>query len=388
MFSNTLFGELVKLIDVGAWKKIIKTHQSDRYGKSFNSHEHLIAMLHCHFSSVMSLREAEISYNNQSVSHHHLGLEQIKRSTLSGANNKRNPAIFKDLASTLISKCNGLGSEASGLLTLLDSSPITCTGRNNQWTKNTSCNRVKGLKLHISLEPNEKKINYCDITDSKVNDITHAKDMPLENNKIYVFDKGYCDYNWWKDISDKGSVFVTRLKHNSAYKVTQNNIISHHNDGFILKDQVIVLTNKTPRANKKNTLAFVPLRLITIARPNQKTPLVVVCNDLQNAPEIIAGYYKKRWKIELFFKWIKRYLKIKTLLGESKNSIKIQIFTAIIAYLLMWIWNKLNKTSDYTNTKTINYIKTKLFHRLDTEKYIRKKQEQYQNNCKQLSLEI
>jgi putative transposase len=388
MFSNTLFCELVKLIDMGIWKKIIRTHKSDRYGKSFNSHEHLIAMLHCQFSGSQSLREAEISYNNQSVSHHHLRLKALKRSTLSDANQKRSPAIFRDLASNLISKCNGLSGEVSGLLTILDSSPIICTGRNNQWTKDTSCNRIKGLKLHISLEPSENKINYFEITDSKVNDITEAKNIILENNKIYVFDKGYCDYNWWHEIHDKNSVFVTRLKNNCAYKVIENNAISDDNKGFILKDQVIVLTNKAPRAKKKNTLAFIPLRLITIARPDKETPLVLVCNDLQNTSEIIAGYYKERWKIELFFKWIKRYLKIKTLLGESKNSIKIQIFTAIIAYLLMWIWNKLSKTTDYTNTKTINYIKTKLFHRLDTEKYVRKKQSQSQNNNNQLRLAL
>jgi putative transposase len=360
MYQGTLFSAIVKLIDRNFAEKSARSHRTDRYSKSFKSWQHLIAMLHCPFSGSASLREGVQSYQNHSQAHYHLNLRSLKLSTLSEANSKRNPAFFKDIATSLMDRCQSLNKDLDSLLRLIDASPIIVKGRNNQWTKDTRCARINGLKLHLMIEADNKTIDYFDITHAKVNDVTAGLNIPLEANRIYIFDKGYCDYNWWKMIHDRGSVFVTRLKANARYKVTTTHVISEDHKDFILSDQTITLTNKTPRAGKINHLAGVCLRLIKVARVD-KDPLILVCNDLNCAADIIAGHYKARWGIELFFKWMKRYLKVKTFLGESENSIKIQLYTAIIAYLLLWLWKKLTNLSVDTITHLRLFVQTKLF---------------------------
>jgi putative transposase len=388
MYSNTLFSELVKLIDRSEFSKMVNGHASDKYSKGFGSWQHVMAMLLCQFSGVSSLREAEIVHGNHSSFHYHLNLPALKRSTLSKSNNTRTPGLFRDLAMQLMGRCRALNSELGSVLRLIDSSPIIYKGRNNQWTKETSCHRIEGLKLHLSIEPDGNALDYLNITDSRVNDISDAVGMPLEAGKIYVFDKGYCDYNWWRNIAAAGSIFVTRLKYNAAYKMVKQHAISTENTGFILSDQTIELTNKSPRGGKKNTLAGIALRLIEVARPDGKKPLMIVCNDLEQAAEIIAGYYKTRWQIELFFKWIKRYLKVKTFLGESKNSIKIQLYCAIIAYLLMWMWHKLSDCALRAGTQSRVFIQTKLFDRIGSEDYSRKRRLNNTTTATQLALEL
>ena len=385
MYNDTVFLQLVKLIDRGEFGKMVKRHEADKHSKGFGSWQQLVSMLFCQFSGAASLREAEAAYGHHAGAHYHLHLPALKRSTLSQSNNVRSPAVFRELAAHLMGQCRAMNAELGSVLRLIDSSPIVYKGRNNQWTKETSCHRIEGLKLHLCLEPDEKAPDYMNITDSRINDVSDAAGMALEAGKIYVVDKGYCDYNWWKRIMDTGSVFVTRLKYNAAYKVIIRNEISAGNEGFILKDQIIELTNKSPRGGKKNHLAGIALRLIEVARPDGKKPLMIVCNDLEKAPEIIAAHYKARWQIELFFKWIKRYLKVKTFLGESKNSIQIQLYCAIIAYMLMWIWRKLSNQTAHTLTQLRVFIQTRLFDSILTEKYVKKRRENILLNTNQMA---
>lgn len=261
---------------------------------------------------------------------------------------------------------------------------ICALQRANLGTKNTRCARIDGLKLHLSIEPTTRRADYLDVTEAKINDITAIQQMPLESGKIYVFDKGYCDYNWWHAIKQSGSSFVTRLKENAACKAIEVHEISDENQGFILKDETIILTNKAPRGGKINTLAGVPLRRITIARTDKK-PLVLVCNDMEKAADIIAQHYKDRWKIELLFKWLKRYLHVKTFLGETENSIKIQLYCAIIAYCLLWLHRHLHQqTQDLTHTVIL--IQATLFTRPQTIKERQRKHKEKMHEYQQLAI--
>jgi putative transposase len=187
--------------------------------------------------------------------------------------------------------------------------------------------------------------------------------------------KGYCDYNWWKAIEDKGSHFVTRLKKNAAYTLLHTYPVAEEDKGFILKDSLITLSNKHPRGGKNNDLAGSPLRLIEIRHPSStEKPFHIVTNAVNASASSIAGWYKERWSIELLFKWLKQNLKIRRFLGESRNAIMIQIFVAIIAYALL----KLYQTAAHLITLRLKdvgvLVKANLFTRPKLFARIREKQ--------------
>ena len=318
-------------------------------------------MLGAQLSGRTSLREVELLFALHPTRHYHLNCSAVKRSTLADANRKRDHAAFRDIAAHLIASGGRRERTAKAVLSVLDSSPVRLVGRGHEWAEpSRAMNDTQGLKLHLLLTPEDGGLDYLSITDMNVNDITDAMNMPLEEGRIYLFDKGYCDYNWWHEIIGAGSHFVTRLKSKAAHKIIEERPASE--DG-IISDRIIELTNRAPRAGKTNHLAGHPLRLVEIAHPaGKRTPFVIVSDMLEVPASEIAALYKRRWDIELLFKWIKQNLKIKRFMGESRNAIMIQIYTAIIAYLLIRAYRKLIRTSTALRLKDLVQIcQTNLF---------------------------
>jgi putative transposase len=163
----------------------------------------------------------------------------------------------------------------------------------------------------------------------------------IKSLRTLEFDKGYCDYNWWNSIYEKNAFFVTRLKNNAAIQIIKS--LNVKKNSSILEDNLFSFSNSTPRAGKKNLYTSL-IRRISIKREG-KPPLILVTNLLNEPAEKIANLYKSRWAIELFFKWIKQRLKIKKFLGKSENAVKIQLITAIIAYILVFLFKNKNKKS-------------------------------------------
>lgn len=343
MFSTSTFGEVLKLLPRDKISKLVDKRGADRWRKSFKTWDHLVAMLGGQLAGVGSLRDVENLFDEHRSTHYHLHCKGVKKSTLGDANKARDYQVFADIAQEMII-CSGRKTrKAKALLSVLDSSPIRLQGRGHGWAEK-SCTRTanQGLKLHLLLMPNDGALDYAAVTDMNVNDITDARGMKLKSGRIYVFDKGYYDYNWWHEIIEAGSHFVTRPKKNAAYKVLETRPILPGEDGNILGDQVIELTNKAPRGGKKNKLAGRKLRLVEIRHPGGKKGQFFIISDMMEATASeIADYYKQRWSIELLFKWIKQNLKIKRFMGESRNAVLIQIFVAIIAYLLVRLYKKL-----------------------------------------------
>ncbi len=158
---------------------------------------------------------------------------------------------------------------------------------------------------------------------------------PILENTIYVFDKGYYDYNWWWSIHQKKSYFVTRLKKNAAISIEKKHKI-HDND--LLEEGLLKLSNKVPRGGKCMKYSQT-LRYVMVHRES-KLPLILVTNLKDLPAKHIAQLYKARWDIELFFKWIKQHLNIKKFLGRSLNAVKLQLIAAIIAYLLVYLFKQ------------------------------------------------
>ena len=333
MFSSSIIGEVLKLLPRDLVSSCVGEHRSDRWRKHFKTWDHLVALVVAQLSEAGSLRDLETVLNQHEKHHYHLHTGPLRRSTLSDANQGRSYEVFRDIALALMEHQSRRSSELKNLVTVLDSSQITLRGRGKNWArKQRTRSNHSALKLHVQYDHDSQYPSYVEVSDVTVNDVVQAQGLSLDSNRIYVFDKGYCDYNWWKRIADTEARFVTRLKRNAAFKAVETRSIEEEDQGLILKDQVIELTNKTPRAGAKNELAGIPLRLIEIKHPAGKDqPFWIVSNDLKASAAQIAGWYKQRWSIELLFKWLKQNLKIKSFIGESRNAILIQLFCAIIA---------------------------------------------------------
>ena len=384
MYSNTRFGELLKGLSRGAFGRMVRHRKTDKYTKGFGSWNHLVIMLYAQIAQHSSLREVETGFNSQLGRHHHLGCRTVRRSTLSDANRKRDAGLFVEVCQHLMAQVNRkIRSELKTLLYLLDSTSMTLKGPGyDAWAKQSSTRNTQGVKLHLLLSGHDAIPHYCNMTRANVNDVTDAAHIDIEEKAIYAFDKGYCDYNWWHRIDAKGATFVTRFKNNAALDTLRQKRIPKQARDVVVADDVVKFKHKHPRARHINRYGK-PLRRIVIARPDHDTPLVLATNDMKRSALDIAETYKKRWLIELFFKWIKQHLKIKTFLGRSENAVRIQLYTALIGYLLIALYRHVRRMKSSMKDVLV-LISATLFQRPETEQHLMK---QRRRKAQQLALQ-
>lgn len=338
MLKDTVFQQILKPITKKLINECVNRFRSDYDCEKLTTYEHLKAMIYAHLTEIKSLRTLEVAINSQK-----LGLDTvIKRSTLSDANNRRSAACFFWLLEHVMSLLpRKMRKDLNKLIRILDSSPIQLKGKGyDEWAKKYATNRCQGLKLHVEYDlqlsaPSRFAVSYANYNDSSM-----GKRWPIEADTIYIFDKGYVDFNWWWSIHQKQAFFVTRLKKNTAILIGKNHTNVNEN---ILEDGIFKFKNKNPRGGKIN-LYQEPLRRISVYREG-KNPLILVTNLLDIPADVIAELYKARWEIELFFKWVKQNLKLKKFLGKSINAVKIQLATALIAYLLVQIFKNASDDS-------------------------------------------
>lgn len=365
MFSISTFHQLLKGLPRHKFDAMVKKRNADKYTKKFGHWQQLIAMMYAQLSGVSSLRTLEVGFNSHQAQHYHLNATSIKRSTLADANNKRTGEVFGDTAAWLMHKVSRkLRRDSDELMYLLDSTSLTLKGREfERWTSDTSTRNTQGIKVHVLLDVATTSPDWYSFSAANVNDIQRAWEVPLRRGALYVFDKGYCDYSWWHAIDQAGALFVTRFKSNAGLDVIEERAIPAEATG-VLKDEIVRLKHKHGGGRKNQYMA--PLRRVTIARPDKSTPLVLATNDLTSTALEIAQRYKERWGIELFFKWIKQHLKIKTFLGESENAVRIQVLTALISYMLVALY-KQQHAVETTLWECLVLVRETLFQRVDTE---------------------
>jgi putative transposase len=255
------------------------------------------------------------------------------RTTLSDANAARPAAVFRDIARALVPlAARTLRQESDALIRLLDSTPLPLKGKGFAWAEAGA--RFDGLKLHLVHDPRHGRPVWFDVTSVKVDDVTAGRTVPLEAGATYVFDKGYTDYGWWAEIVAAKAFFVTRRKRNAHRRAVCE--AAPMGEG-ILADRTLRIGHRRPRGGAPlNPLYEVSLREIVVAR-SEGEPLHLLTNDLTRPAEEIARLYKERWDIELMFKWLKQNLKIRSFLGRSENAVRIQIYVALIAFMLLRI---------------------------------------------------
>lgn len=360
MSTIVTFRAVLKGLPRKEFDQAVVRHHADKYCKQFTHWQHLVALVYAQLSGASSLRTLELGFNSHALYHRSLQTGPIRRSTLSDASERRPTTVFDEVAAWLIGQVSRkLHREAAALIKLLDSTSITLKGREfDRWTLANRTRNTQGIKLHLMLDLSTKVPQWYSFSAANVNDVDQVGLVPLKPDTLYVFDKGYCNYNWWQQIDAAGAHFVTRFKRNAALVVQEERPIPASEQGVILRDEIVQFKCKRPGGARINHYDK-PLRQITVHRPG-KCPLVLATNDLDSPASEIAQRYKERWEIELFFKWLKQHLKIKRFLGRSSNAVRLQLVTALIGYLLVVLYRDAQRMK-HTLWECLSMISAALF---------------------------
>ncbi|WGR92470.1 IS4 family transposase [Bradyrhizobium sp. ISRA443] len=326
---NTVFHGILNLVPWSVLDRLVDRYRANKRVRRLSTQNQFVAMLYAQLSDAQSLRAIEASFESHATRLYHLGARELSRSTLADANAKRSSAVFTALLSELMGRCErDLAGKLAGAVYLVDSTGFRLTSLSAEWAR--FCSGVHGVKLHIVYNPDRERPSFAELTPANVNDITVAKAMPIRPGATYVFDLGYYDYGWWAQLDNAGCRLVTRLKVNTPLVVTAENKVPE--GSCVLSDRIGLLPARQAKS-RKNPFKD-PVREITVRTETGKI-LRIVTNDLDAPADEIAELYKRRWQIELFFRWIKHTLKIRHFFGTSENAVRIQIAIALIAFLLL-----------------------------------------------------
>lgn len=326
---NTVFHGILNLVPWSVLDRLVDRYRADKRVRRLSTQNQFVAMLYAQLSGAQSLRAIEASFESHARRLYHLGAKELSRSTLSDANAKRSCAVFTELLSELMGRCErSLASKVADAVYLVDSTGFRLNSLSADWAR--FCPGVHGTKLHVVYNPDSERPSFAELTPANVNDITVAKAMPIRSGATYVFDLGYYDYGWWAQLDDAGCRLVTRLKVNTPLTITTENQVPE--GSCVLSDRIGLLPARQAKS-RKNPFQD-PVREITVRTETGKL-LRIVTNDLDAPPDEIAELYKRRWQIELFFRWIKHTLKIRHFFGTSENAVRIQIAIALIAFVLL-----------------------------------------------------
>lgn len=333
---NTVLNQLQHLLPLNEFQGFVNSHKADKYTKKMSCKDQLTVLLYAQATEKDSLREIETALKIQDSTWYHLGLETVARSTLGAANKKRPYGIYESLFYELLKKCQGFSFGTASFsfeneLYAMDSTTIDLCLSLFPWAHFRT---EKGaIKLHTLFKVRSQIPELILVTDGKEADITMAKKMDLKKlalGSIITFDRGYNDYAFFHSIKEAGHTFVVRLKDDAhilpleSFAVTEKGVLKDERIGFVLEEAL----KDYPE----------DLRLVTYHDAIHNVTYRFLTNNFNFSAKTIADIYKARWQIELFFKWIKQHLKIKTFLGTSKNAVLSQIWVAMIYYLLLaWI---------------------------------------------------
>jgi putative transposase len=328
--NHTLIGQMLQMFSRFEFQKAVQETKTEYHSRGFSSWNHFTSMLFGQLSGQDSLRNIEAGLATQAKSLYHLGVKPVHRSTLAYANEHRSHELFKKIFFDMLSKCQPLAPKHKfrfkNPVYSLDATVIDLCLSLYDWAKFRT---TKGaVKLHVKLNHSGYLPNFAIITTGKVHEQKVAPSIPLEKGDVIIFDRGYNNLAWYKTLDNKGIIFVTRLRKNAYYRVTERHDVSRFEN--IYSDQIIEL--KGFYSNQKYPSR---LRRIRSKDPETGKIIVLVTNNFSWSAKTIAAIYKDRWQIELFFKSIKQQLKIKSFLGTSKNALLSQLWVALITYLLL-----------------------------------------------------
>ena len=331
MHSNTIMSQLLTLLPRHQFDQAVSDFGGDHYVKKFTTWNQLTTLMYAQASGKISLRDIQTALGTQQPKLYHLGLPAVKKSTLADANAKRDPMIMEKLFYRLLDRCQQIAPKHQfrfkNPVRCFDSTTIDLCLALFPWAK---FRQTKGaVKLHCQLDLKGQIPSFVVMTDGKCSDIRAIRSfLDLLPDSIYVVDRGYMDFDWFRRIDDEKAFFVTRIKDNSVYRITGQQEVPLGNG--LLYDRTIEMTGVQTQEKYAK-----PLRLVGYYDAESNVTYEFLTNNFKLAAMTIAKIYKARWQVELFFKWIKQHLKIKTFLGTSRNAVLTQIWVAMSYFLLL-----------------------------------------------------
>ncbi len=327
---SSIFSQMLQLFSRHEFEQVVAEHRAERHARGFTCWGQFVAMLFCHLGRAQSLREICGGLAASEGKLRHLGLpEAPSRSTLAYANQHRPWQLYRGVFYQLLGRCRevagGHGFRFKNKLLSLDATLIELCATVFDWAQ---YRRTKGaVKLHLLLDHQGLLPSYAVVTEGRVQESRIAATLRFDPGTIVVFDRGYNDYDWFAVLDQQGVFFVTRMKDNTDYGVLERRPVPER--GPVQCDEIVFLY-KLARADRD-----LFLRRIEVWDEAQQRTLVFLTNHRHFAASTIAAIYKQRWQIELLFKALKQNLRIKTFVGTSANALQIQIWTALIAMLLL-----------------------------------------------------
>jgi hypothetical protein len=377
---NSVFHSVLKHVPWHRFERLVEEHQSDKHVRNLTTKSQFIALIYGQLSGARSLREIEAALESHAAKLYHLGAEGAKRSTLSDANRLRPWEVFSGVFADLVGRLARNHKRQIGeVVHLIDASGLRLSELSKDWVRFSA--GVCGVKMHVIYDPNDDCPIYAAVTPANVNDITAAKEMPIDPGATYVFDLGYYDYGWWAKFDFAGCRIVTRLKANTKLSVVAGNAVEKGSN--ILSDRIGHLPQRMARS-RENPFQD-PVREICVKIETGKV-LRILTNDLDAPAQEIADLYKRRWQIELFFRWIKQTLKIKHFLGRSENAVRIQIMIALITFLLLRLAHGTQRAVNSLLAFT-RLVRANLMHRRPLENLLRPPPDIVKDK-RQMSLEL
>lgn len=334
-----VFSQVMDFVPYYQFNKCVENYKGNYRLRSLTCWEQFLAMSFGQLSYRESLRDVVICVNSQRQKFYHLGFRsEISLPTLARINKKRDWRIYRDFAQILIEQAKELylddkkfNLDLDGSCYAIDSSTIELCFNIFKWARLIKVRAA--IKLHLMLDLNGNIPSFFHISSGKVSDLNFLDMLELETGAYYIMDRGYIDFERLFKINHSGSFFVTRAKKNFAFKRIYSNRIDKSTN--VRCDQIIRLTNCQVKKKYPDKL-----RIVKYFDKETEKYFIFLTNDFKLDSKTIADIYKYRWQIELFFKWIKQHLKIKSFWGYSENAVKTQICIAICTYLIVAIIKK------------------------------------------------
>ncbi len=337
--GKTVFTQLMNFVSKTYFDKLVRFYKGNYRVRTFTCWDQFLSMAFAQLSYRESLRDIEACLRSNSEKLYHMGIKgNISRTNLSRANENHNWMIYEKFAHSLIQQALALYSkdelifkELDNTLYALDSTTIDLCLALFPWAKFRK--HKSAVKMNTLLDIRTSLPTFVNITSGAVHEVSSLDLIPIEPTAVYVMDKGFIDFKRLYNLNLKNAFFITRSKINLVYRRIYSSNVSNHKN--VICDQTIKLTGPA-------TSTFYPekLRRVKYFDEENNKHLTFITNNFTLPPTTIAALYKERWKIELFFKWIKQHLRIKSFYGTSENAIKVQIWIAISTYVLIAIIKK------------------------------------------------
>lgn len=391
-FGQSVFGQLISLIDDSLISRAVKKFQADRYVKKFKTKDQLISMLFCVMGKCNSIREVCGAMLGLKGKTKHFALSYIpRRSTLSDANKLRSNEVFEFIYHGLLKQYKHIFSDSrikdaiNKQVKIFDSTTISlfqdilkCVGRKPQSGKSKG-----GIKAHTVINADEKVPHLIWYTQASTSDHVLLSKLKLDPDTIYVFDKGYNDYVAYYRFTQGQTGFVTRLKDNAAYEVLQELDIPDEVHSGVIKDELIYVKVKLDNGSKQK----LKLRRVVFWDDVDKRLFVYVTNLFDIRADLIVALYKIRWQIELLFKQLKQNFPLRYFLGDNENAIKIQIWCSLIANLLLTVVMKMVKRP-WAFSNIVSFCKLHLFNYISLLRFLENPEKDWEIELCNPQLEI